>query len=286
MTETDESVPLKDRYESLKILCSEQILANELLKDELDRLRKSFREISRHRTFLLEKLVSQQSKSATKFDHESNRINKVSSAQHQQNRSSHPQRSRILQSDRRTSVQVAGVHSREGLTVDESDPESESLHEDFDNGWGEDFHDVDTSSYRRPQLRNLKRQPKLAPSPHPPLSLHNKTSFKRPRMIVDAPGPSSRGDYVDYNSPGPSHSPGGGARTLSYEVASNGDDLSEEPPLIYSKGVGFPLSNVTRRNNSGIIRTSPVVGGNGSDRTFSQKPPTVGGGYIGPRLHR
>lgn len=146
-------------------------------------------------------------------------------------------------------------------------------------------------SYRRPPMappsKNVKRQPvKMIPqSSHAP-------AFKRPRIIDDEPGPSSRGNYAN------SH---GGIRSqMPYDYAAdNATDFSEEPPLIYSKSAssvsasGYPMSESgPRRTTPNILKPSTtsssiVSGGNVSDRLFNPpKPsPLSGGGYYGPRIH-
>ncbi|EUB62320.1 hypothetical protein EGR_02773 [Echinococcus granulosus] len=262
------NISLKDRYESLKLLCSEQVMANELLKEELDRLRKSFQEISRHRAFLLEKLIALQSKSTQNIEQDGKKTGKSPAVQNSQNRNNQIQRSRAAPTNRRPPIQRPKAYPPDGMSVDESDPESESMPGDFNNGWEDDFRHMGVPSYRRPQSKNVKRQLKLPPA-HAP-------SFKRSRMIEEVPGPSSRGNFIDYSPSGPSHSSLGGARaSMSYEFADICTDLSEEPPIIYSKGAGFPSNEAPRRTTPSILKTSSIVGGNVNDRPFTQKPPPL-----------
>ncbi|VDM31245.1 unnamed protein product [Hydatigera taeniaeformis] len=271
-------ISLKDRYESLKLLCSEQVMANELLKEELDRLRKSFRELSRHRAFLLEKLIAMQSKAAHNVEQDSKRAGKSSTVQNHQNRNNQIQRSRVAPTTRRPSIQRSKVYPPDGMSVDESDPESMASPGDFSNGWEDDFHHMGVPGYRRPQSKNVKRQPKL-PSAHP-------SSFKRSRIIEEVPGPSSRGNFIEYNPSGSSHASMGSVRTsLPYEFADSCTDLSEEPPIIYSKGAGFTPNETPRRATPNILKTSSFVGGNVNDRSFPQKPPPVSGSFFDSRFH-
>lgn len=133
-------------------------------------------------------------------------------------------------------------------------------------------------SYRRPQSKNVKRQPKLPPA-HPP-------PFKRSRIIEEVPGPSSRGNFIEYNPSGPSHASMGAVRaSMPYEFADNCTDLSGEPPIIYSKGAGFAPNEAPRRTTPSILKNSSLVGGNVNDRSFPQKPPPVSGGFFDPRFH-
>ncbi|KAL5971385.1 hypothetical protein TSMEX_000884, partial [Taenia solium] len=271
-------ISLKDRYESLKLLCSEQVMANELLKEELDRLRKSFQEISRHRAFLLEKLIALQSKPAHNAEQDSKKTGKSPAVPNHQSRNNQIQRSRAPPGIRRPTIQRPKAYPPDGISVDESDPESESMHGDFSNGWEDDFHHMGVPSYRRSQSKNVKRQPKLPPA-HPP-------SFKRSRIIEEVPGPSSCGNFIEYSSSGPSHASMGAVRaSMPYEFADNCTDLSEEPPIIYSKGAGFSPNDAPRRTTPSILKTSSLVGGNVNDRSFPQKPPPVGGSFFDPRFH-
>ncbi|VDK22274.1 unnamed protein product [Taenia asiatica] len=289
MTESEESrLPVHFSF-----TCFEQVMANELLKEELDRLRKSFQEISRHRaydfrfsasfllsSFLLEKLIALQSKPAHNAEQDSKKTGKSPAVSNHQNRNNQIQvpRSRAAPGSRRPPVQRPKAYPPDGMSIDESDPESESMHGDFSNGWEDDFHHMGVPSYRRSQSKNMKRQPKLPPA-HPP-------SFKRSRIIEEVPGPSSCGNFIEYSSSGPSHASMGAVRaSMPYEFADNCTDLSEEPPIIYSKGAGFSPNDAPRRTTPSILKTSSLVGGNVNDRSFPQKPPPVGGSFFDPRFH-
>lgn len=148
-------------------------------------------------------------------------------------------------------------------------------HGDFDNGWEDDFPHMGIPSYRRSQTKGMKRQPKLP-------QVHQQTSFKRSRVIEEDPGPSSRSNFVGFSPPGPSHTSMPGVRTaMPYETP----DMSEEPPIIYSKSAGYPLNEVPRRSNPSIIRNSSLVGGNANERSYTQNTPSVSGNYYGPRIN-
>lgn len=136
-------------------------------------------------------------------------------------------------------------------------------------------------SYRRSQGPNLKRQPKLASTvvnrSNPGPSNDSQPAFKRPKMAVAPFGQTSRSQ--NFSSP-----------VKSFEVTDNSngvDDFSEEPPLIYSKSVGYQ-GDASRRSTVGasIVKTSPVV--SGSTRMYLQKPLGAPGGVYGgsgPTMH-
>ncbi|VUZ43276.1 unnamed protein product [Hymenolepis diminuta] len=310
MSDTDENISLKDKYESLKLLCSEQVLANELLKDEMEKLRKKLQEVSRHRAFLLEKLVKSQSKTAQNSAPETKRSVKSSSNQNPQNRNAQSQPNRAPPIKLRTPAQRPKAYPREEMPYEESDPESDNTG-DFGNGWEDDFNHMPGPSYRRPQCvvqppppppKNVKRpQPpppvKMShPQPHPP----HTPAFKRPRIIDNEPGPSSRGSYGNNFH---QHQNSGMRSQMSYDYSGdNGSDFSEDPPIIYSKSASSTVSSypanesgVSRRPAPSILRpaSASVSGGNVSDRLFNHpRPPSVSGnssagpsGYYGSRLH-
>ncbi|VDO06107.1 unnamed protein product [Rodentolepis nana] len=307
MADTDKNISLKDKYESLKLLCSEQVLANELLKDEMEKLRKKLQEVTRHRAFLLEKLIQSQSKTAQNTVSENKRPAKPSTNQNFQTRNAQHQRNRAPPVKLRAPVQRPKSFSREEMPYEESDSESDNMGE-FENGWQDDFNHMPGPSYRRPQCiaqppppKNVKRsQPPPLKMSHPqPHSSHTPT-FKRPRIIDSEPGPSSRGSYGNnYHQ----HQNSGIRSEVHYNYSGdNGSDFSEEPPIIYSKSATSVVSSspanessVSRRPAPSILRpaSASVSGGNVTDRLFNHpRPPSVSGnsstgpsGYYGSRLH-
>ncbi|BHF77125.1 hypothetical protein SprV_0502022800 [Sparganum proliferum] len=217
MAESDETIPLKDRYESLKLLCREQVLANELLKDEIERLRKCFEEVSKHRTYLLEKLLSCRHESSAAGDTVPCRQEQFTQSMSSERR---PSVSQHLTSVAPSSTSRRNKGSHNELSLDGSDADNDSWHGDYDNGWDDG---LQTPNYRR----SVKRHPKSMSGPkaghQPDNGSGTPQAFKKPRM--NSVMSSVSRDYYPATT------------SLSTRPA---DDFCEEPPLIYSSARGKP----------------------------------------------